>query len=90
MPKAVIIDYGFGNIFGTKCSLEKAGFNVAISLSKQGFKDADAAVLPSVGNFRVGAEKPTEGKKANVLGICLGMQLLFKRSCENFRTGLSI
>jgi imidazoleglycerol phosphate synthase glutamine amidotransferase subunit HisH len=59
IPKAVIIDYGFGNIFGTKCSLEKAGFNVAISLSKQGFKDA--AVLPSVGNFRVGAEKPTEG-----------------------------
>jgi glutamine amidotransferase len=99
MPKAVIVDYGVGNIFSIKCSLEKAGFNVAICPSKQGFKDADAVVLPGVGNFRVGAENLQKVKSellelilggVPVLGICLGMQLLFERSDESSGTGLSI
>lgn len=99
MPKAVIIDYGVGNIFSIKCSLEKAGFNVVICSDKQGFKDADAVVLPGVGNFRVGAENLQEVKSellelisggVPVLGICLGMQLLFERSDESSGAGLSI
>jgi len=99
MPKAAIIDYGVGNIFSIKCSLEKVGFNVVIRSGKQGLKDADAVVLPGVGNFGAGAENLQEVKSellelilggVPVLGICLGMQLLFERSDESSGAGLSI
>ena len=99
MSKAAIIDYGVGNIFSIKCSLEKVGFNVVIRSGKQRLKDVDAVVLPGVGNFRVGAENLREVKSellelisggVPVLGICLGMQLLFERSDESSGAGLSI
>jgi glutamine amidotransferase len=99
MPKAVIIDYGVGNIFSIKCSLEKASFNAVLCSDKQELKNADAVVLPGVGNFRVGAENLREVKSellelilggVPVLGICLGMQLLFERSDESSGAGLNI
>ena len=92
MPKVAVIDYGVGNLFSIKCSFERAGLSVDVYSEAKRLRDADALVLPGVGNFRAGAENIEkikvdlmdlirEGKP--VLGICLGMQLLFEESDES-------
>ncbi|MEM2924879.1 MAG: imidazole glycerol phosphate synthase subunit HisH [Methanocellales archaeon] len=99
MPKAVLINYGVGNLYSIKRSLERIGFNVIISSDKQILSGMDAIVLPGVGNFRAGAEKIKKIKSElfeavrkgiPILGICLGMQLLFEASDESPGKGLSI
>ncbi|MEM1580908.1 MAG: imidazole glycerol phosphate synthase subunit HisH [Candidatus Bathyarchaeia archaeon] len=99
MPKAAIINYGVGNIFSIKRSLEKAGFNVTVSLDRQDLMGLDALVLPGVGNFRAGAENIKSIRSEllelilegiPVLGVCLGMQLLFETSDESSGVGLSV
>lgn len=92
MPKVAIIDYGVGNLFSVKCSFERAGLTVDVCSEAKQLKDADAIVLPGVGNFRAGAENMEKIKVdlidlinegTLVLGICLGMQLLFEESNES-------
>ncbi len=89
----VIIDYGVGNLFSLKCSLGAIGERVAVSGDAQAIAQADKLILPGVGAFGDAARKLRsrgldqlicQRAKAGVpiLGICLGMQLLFSRSYE--------
>jgi glutamine amidotransferase len=99
MPKAVIVDYGVGNIYSLKCALGKVGFTPLIGSSKTLLGQADAVVLPGVGNFSTASKKLTTVREYLVdlaksgtpfLGICLGMQLLFQRSEEGGGGGLAL
>ncbi len=88
-----IIDYGVGNLFSLRSSFEAIGVPVFVSGDRQELRKADKLVLPGVGAFADAAEKlrrsgldsfvtqwAAEGKP--LLGICLGMQLLFEKSYE--------
>lgn len=98
MPKAVIFDYGVGNLLSLKTALEKAGLSVTIGTKSADLADADAIALPGVGSFTAALEKldtvkDTLEKKMSegtpLLGICLGMQLFFEASEEGPGEGLS-
>ena len=88
-----IIDYGVGNLFSLNSSLAKIGAESVVSGEKDIIEKADKIILPGVGAFGVAAKKLRErgldrlildevkaGKP--LLGICLGMQLLFEKSYE--------
>ena len=89
----VIIDYGVGNLFSLKSSFAAIGVDVIVSNKKEDLQKADRIILPGVGAFGDAAEKlkasglfetlleeARSGKP--LLGICLGMQLLFEKSYE--------
>ena len=89
----VIIDYGVGNLFSLTSSLKALGADVAVSGDKEVIRNADRIILPGVGAFGDAAEKlfssgladvVIERAKAGIplLGICLGMQMLFEKSYE--------
>lgn len=89
----VIVDYGVGNLFSLKCSLAKINADVVFSGDKDVIAKADRILLPGVGAFEEAAKKlKTTGlgnviierakKGVPLLGVCLGMQLLFERSFE--------
>lgn len=88
-----VIDYGVGNLFSLTCSLKKVGASVVVSSDIKTLEKCDKVVLPGVGAFGEAANKlrasgldklvlncADQGKP--VLGICLGMQLLFNKSYE--------
>ena len=88
-----IIDYGVGNLFSLKCSLDKIGAKAVITADEDVIRAADKILLPGVGAFGDAAKKLRESgldkviiSEANsgkpLLGICLGMQLLFERGFE--------
>ena len=88
-----IIDYGVGNLFSLKCSFESIGADICVTSDPKVIAKADRIILPGVGAFEDAAKKLRDSgldkviKKecANgkpLLGICLGMQLLFERSFE--------
>ena len=88
-----IIDYGVGNLFSLKSSFSYIGADVVVTNDKNVIHSADRIVLPGVGAFGDAAKKledtglkdvlldEAKGGKA-LLGICLGMQLLFEKSYE--------
>ena len=89
----VIVDYGVGNLFSLKSSFEAIGAEIKVSGSAEDIRAAEKIVLPGVGAFRDAREKLgqngldqviiEEAKKGKpLLGICLGMQMLFKKSYE--------
>ncbi len=89
----VIVDYGVGNLFSLVSSFRAIGVDAIASGDKATIESADRLVLPGVGAFGDAAErlKRSELDKTIVamtkrgvplLGICLGMQLLFERSYE--------
>ena len=89
----VIVDYGVGNLFSLQSSFKAIGENVITSGDKEVIKSADKIILPGVGAFEDAANKLfnsglaevviNQAKKGvPVLGICLGMQLLFDKSYE--------
>jgi imidazole glycerol-phosphate synthase subunit HisH len=99
-PKVAIFDYGAGNLFSLKAALERNGAgNVSIIRDMKSLDNFDGLVLPGVGNFdpaiiSVGQDKELliaaiEGKMP-VLGICLGMEMLFNYSQEGTLEGLKI
>jgi glutamine amidotransferase len=99
MPKAVIFDYGVGNLLSLKTALEKAGLTASIGTSAQELAKADAVALPGVGNFSAAATKLDAVKETLInkvedgtplLGICLGLQLFFDESEEGPGNGLSL
>ncbi|MEM1507253.1 MAG: imidazole glycerol phosphate synthase subunit HisH [Candidatus Bathyarchaeia archaeon] len=99
MLRALILDYGVGNLFSIKCSLEKSGFKAEVISDAENLREADAIVLPGVGNFGAGARnigrlRETLLKLVDegvpLLGVCLGMQLLLEESCEGAGRGLGI
>ncbi|MFL6561006.1 MAG: imidazole glycerol phosphate synthase subunit HisH, partial [Bacillus sp. (in: firmicutes)] len=93
-----IVDYGMGNLFSVSKALERLGAEYFISADKNKLLQADAMIIPGVGSFRDAMERlPVETIKEfaasgkPLLGICLGMQLLFEKSEENGLTeGLSL
>ena len=99
MPVATIIDYGVGNLFSMSNALRKAGLRVEVAEEPSTLSGSDAVVLPGVGNFGAAAAnlepfrkalKATVGEGTPLLGSCLGMQLLFKRSEESPGRGLGL
>ena len=88
-----IVDYGVGNLFSLKSSFAKIGADAFVTGNPDEIKKADKVILPGVGAFADAMEKlrRTELDKLLVslagggkplLGICLGMQLLFEKSYE--------
>ncbi|MBP3938922.1 MAG: imidazole glycerol phosphate synthase subunit HisH [Clostridia bacterium] len=88
-----IIDYGVGNLFSLKSSFNAIGADVAVTDSEEIIRSADKIILPGVGAFSdaiaklraTGLDKVLidEAKKGKpVMGICLGMQMLFEKSFE--------
>ena len=89
----VIVDYGVGNLFSLKSSFHAIGENAVVSSDKAEILNADRIVLPGVGAFRDAIAKLKEtgldqtvkqavNNGTPVLGVCLGMQLLFDKSYE--------
>ncbi|MGG3467963.1 imidazole glycerol phosphate synthase subunit HisH [Neobacillus pocheonensis] len=85
-----IVDYGMGNLFSVSKALERLGADYFISADQNKLLQADALLLPGVGAFRDAMERlPADMIKEfaatgkPLLGICLGMQLLFEQSEEN-------
>lgn len=91
-----IVDYGMGNLFSVSKALER--LEADYFFSGDDFLQADGLILPGVGSFRDAMERlPVDAIKEfaasgkPLLGICLGMQLLFERSEENGLTeGLAL
>ena len=88
-----IIDYGCGNLFSLSSSLESLGIECRITSDKTEIENADKIILPGVGAFADAAKKLCESglgelvcdlaaKGKPILGICLGMQMLFEKSFE--------
>lgn len=87
-----IVDYGVGNLFSLKSSLAALGLESTVTGDAAVLRAADKIILPGVGAFGDAMAKlretglvPTileEAEKKPLLGICLGMQLLFEESCE--------
>ena len=88
-----IVDYGVGNLFSLRCSLQSLGLETVVTDDPEMIRSADRVVLPSVGAFgdaidklratgldRIVLAEAAHGKP--LLGICLGMQLLFDKGYE--------
>ena len=97
-----IVDYGVGNLFSLSRSLAYVGADVCVTGDREKIKRADKILLPGVGAFGDAIKKlraacldevlVSEAKKGKpMLGICLGMQLLFDKSFEyGEHTGLGL
>ncbi len=88
-----VLDYGVGNLFSLKSSFGVIGAEAVVTADPAVIRKADRLILPGVGAFADAAEKlrrsgldrvlkeeAAQGKP--LMGICLGMQLLFERSFE--------
>ena len=98
----VIVEYGVGNLFSLKSSFAAIGHEATVSADAAVIRRADKLILPGVGAFRDAVRKLKEsglfqvvqeeaGRGKPLLGICLGMQMLFERSFEDgVHEGLSL
>lgn len=88
-----VIDYGVGNLFSLSASLEKIGAQAVLTKDEAVIRSADKIILPGVGAFEDAANKLFSSGLADIItdevsngkpimGICLGMQLLFEKSFE--------
>ncbi|MBQ9330261.1 MAG: imidazole glycerol phosphate synthase subunit HisH [Oscillibacter sp.] len=87
-----IVDYGVGNLFSLSSSLRHLGLETEVTGDAERLRAAERIILPGVGAFGDAMEKLTatglvpvlreEAERKPLLGICLGMQLLFERSFE--------
>ena len=88
-----IVDYGVGNLFSLNSSLEMIGAESVVTADEAVLRSADKILLPGVGAFEDASQKLRESGLADLikelaaegkplLGICLGMQMLFERSYE--------
>jgi glutamine amidotransferase len=96
----VIIDYGMGNLRSILNKLQRMDAEVIISSKVEDIEKAEKLILPGVGSFAAGMDnlekynlipiltKKVIEEKVPILGICLGMQLLTKRSEEGNAEGL--
>lgn len=93
-PKSVVVlDYGSGNLRSAQRALERTGANVTVTADADAAANADGLVVPGVGAFeacmaglrairgeRIIADRVSAGRP--VLGVCVGMQILFARGVE--------
>lgn len=88
-----IIDYGVGNLFSLKSSFSAIGFDTVVTRDPKVLAEADKIILPGVGAFADAAKKLADTGLDKVvkelaasgkplMGICLGMQMLFDKSFE--------
>ncbi len=100
MVKVAIFDYGAGNIFSLKNSLEKNNASVDVITSFDNANNYSGILLPGVGNFdpairsirdysKIDFKDYVQGK-IPVLGICLGMEMFFEKSEEGNEQGLGV
>jgi glutamine amidotransferase len=86
-----IADYGMGNRRSVEKALAHVGARSVVTADHEVLRGADGVILPGVGAFPEamrniharGLEEVLRGLEAPLLGICLGMQLLFERSSEH-------
>jgi glutamine amidotransferase len=102
MTRIAILDYGMGNLRSVEKALERVGAETEVTSDRGRVRAADGVILPGVGAFPRAMERVREkgldelvaGRIAAgvpVLGICLGLQLLFESSVENEgASGLSL
>jgi glutamine amidotransferase len=94
MTSIAILDYGMGNLRSVEKALERVGAEATITPDPAEAEKADGVILPGVGAFPKAMERIRGGGLDElvarrieagrpVLGICLGMQLLFESSSEN-------
>ncbi|MFI9385531.1 imidazole glycerol phosphate synthase subunit HisH [Kutzneria sp. NPDC052558] len=94
MTRVVVLDYGSGNLRSAERALRRVGAEVEVTADHRAVLDADALVVPGVGAYaacmaglnavrggRVIGERLAGGRP--VLGICVGMQILFERGVEH-------
>ncbi|MBB5805098.1 glutamine amidotransferase [Saccharothrix ecbatanensis] len=94
MPRVVVLDYGFGNIRSAERALQRVGADVEVTADHRAALDADGVVVPGVGAFaacmagldairggRLIGQRLAGGRP--VLGICVGMQILFETGIEH-------
>ena len=98
----VILDYDMGNVSSIQNMLKKIGEKAIISRDPEIILNADKLILPGVGNFDMGMQQLNKynlvkqihihaiEKRKPLLGICLGMQLLGRRSEEGKEPGLAL
>ena len=88
-----IIDYGVGNIFSLQSSFKSLGADICFTADKEKIRNCDKIILPGVGAFEDAASKLREtglgelvseeaAKGKYIMGICLGMQMMFDKSFE--------
>lgn len=88
-----IIDYGVGNLFSLQCSLKRIGAEAVVTSDENIIRASDRIILPGVGAFGDAVKKLRESglfevvideaeKGKPLMGICLGMQMLFEKSYE--------
>ncbi|GFM18155.1 MULTISPECIES: imidazole glycerol phosphate synthase subunit HisH [Mycobacteriaceae] len=91
--KLVVLDYGSGNLRSAQRALERVGAHVEVTADPHAAMEADGLVVPGVGAFescmtglrKIGGEKIIADRLAAdrpVLGVCVGMQILFSRGVE--------
>lgn len=97
-----IIDYGMGNLYSVSKALERMNVEYFLSGDAESLENADGYILPGVGSFKDAMSilnetgltdfiKKIVAEGKPLLGICLGMQLLFEESEENgFSKGLAL
>ena len=93
MTQIAVLDYGMGNLRSVEKALERVGTEASITGDPAVARDADGIILPGVGAFPAAMRRVRElgldalvaerlETRVPVLGICLGLQLLFERSTE--------
>ncbi|MBI3949964.1 MAG: imidazole glycerol phosphate synthase subunit HisH [Acidobacteria bacterium] len=99
MARIVILDYGVGNLFSLACAIEAEGATAVVSQGIPSDLSLDGLILPGVGNFApVAAELQQMRDQIHrvvesgrpILGVCLGMQILFESSEEGPGEGLGL
>ncbi|AWB88920.1 imidazole glycerol phosphate synthase subunit HisH [Salinibacterium hongtaonis] len=96
-PSVVVLDYGSGNVHSVVKALELAGADVSLTADAKAVAEADGLLVPGVGAFsavmdalaRVNGPEMIDRRLAGgrpVLGICVGMQVLFERGIERGQT----
>jgi len=89
-----IIDYGVGNLFSLCSSFKSLGADIVVTGDADEIRKADKLILPGVGAFKDAADKLKNlgldkiiidevNKGKAIMGICLGMQMLFEKRYED-------